>query len=385
MPSRLRLLLVLCTSLCLAAGCLAARSATSLSDRLVAPGGVSPLMDEERIQGLLATLPNRSGHVLTPAGIPIFWRAIDPGDYRMRYRYEHAGRDASGHERADFAMDVAAPQPGSHAAPRGTVVLLHGWMMDGDSLLPWSLDLAQAGYRSISIDLRNHGRSGGGPAGYGTRESDDVVAVIRALRARGEVQGPLYLFGVSYGAATALFTAQKLGGEVDGVVAMESFANAGRGIRDMIPHMLASRPQGLVASAAMDLARWRYGGQNLDAVIANANQRLALNLDQVDVTAAARTAPACLLLLHGSDDQHIPVAHGRLLALDAPRAHYLEMPGENHLSLPMRLDLLAPTVEDWFAELPVQRHDGHCPAPLAPRVDAEQQLTGTPAAGASHS
>ncbi|MFC6841174.1 alpha/beta hydrolase family protein [Xanthomonas theicola] len=366
----LRPLLVLCASLCLAA-C----SSTSLSDRLVAPGGVSPLMDEERIQGLLATLPNHSGHVLVPGGIPIFWRAIDPGDYRMRYRYEHAGR-----ERADFAMDVAAPQPHTFRAPRGTVVLLHGWMMDGDSLLPWSLDLAQAGYRSISIDLRNHGRSGGGPAGYGTRESDDVIAVIRALRARGEVQGPLYLFGVSYGAATALFAAQKLGGDVDGVVAMESFANAGRGIRDMIPHMLASRPQGWMASAAMDLARWRYAGQNLDAVIANANQRLALNLDQIDVTAAARAAPACLLLLHGSADQHIPVAHGRLLALDAPRAHYLEMPGENHLSLPMRLDLLAPTVEDWFAELPAPRRAGHCPSPLSPRADAARQLTGVPAA-----
>ncbi|WP_045737685.1 alpha/beta fold hydrolase [Xanthomonas sp. MUS 060] len=370
MSSRLCLLLVLCASVCLGA-C----SSTSLSDRLVAPGGVSPLMDEERIQSLLATLPNRSGHVVVPGGIPIFWRAIDPGDYRMRYRYEHAARDANGHEHADFAMDVATPPPGIHPVPRGTVVLLHGWMMDGDSLLPWSLDLAQAGYRSISIDLRNHGRSGGGPAGYGTRESDDVVAVIRALRVRGEVQGPVYLFGVSYGAATALFAAQKLGNAVDGVVALESFANAGRGIRDMIPHMLASHPRGWMASAAMDLARWRYGDQNLDAVIASANQRLALNLDQVDVTTAARSTTACVLLLHGSADQHIPVAHGRLLALDAPRAHYLEMHGENHLSLPMRLDLLAPTVEDWFAELPAPRHDGHCPQPLPPRLDASQQFT----------
>ncbi|WP_045767001.1 alpha/beta hydrolase family protein [Xanthomonas albilineans] len=380
MSSRLCLLLVLCASVCLGA-C----SSTSLSDRLVAPGGVSPLMDEERIQSLLATLPNRSGHVVVPGGIPIFWRAIDPGDYRMRYRYEHASRNANGHEHADFAMDVATPVPGTHLAPRGTVVLLHGWMMDGDSLLPWSLDLAQAGYRSISIDLRNHGRSGGGPAGYGTRESDDVVAVIHALRARGEVQGPVYLFGVSYGAATALFAAQKLGNAVEGVVALESFANAGRGIRDMIPHMLASHPRGWMASAAMDLARWRYGDQNLDAVIASANQRLALNLDQVDVTAAARIATACVLLLHGSADQHIPVAHGRLLALDAPRAHYLEMPGENHLSLPMRLDLLAPTIEDWFAELPAPRHDGDCPQPLPPRVDATQQFTVTPTVNTSRS
>ncbi|KAG1316584.1 hypothetical protein G6F62_013392 [Rhizopus arrhizus] len=104
----------------------------------------------------------------------------------------------------------------------GTVVLLHGWMMNGDSMLPWSLQLAESGYRVVTLDLRNHGQSGAGPSGYGTYESDDVVDVIGELRARGEITGPLYLFGVSYGAATAVFTADKLGDQVAGVVAMES-------------------------------------------------------------------------------------------------------------------------------------------------------------------
>ena len=78
-------------------------------------------------------------------------------------------------------------------------------------MLPWSLQLAESGYRVVTLDLRNHGQSGAGPSGYGTYESDDVVDVISELRARGEVTGPLYLFGVSYGAATAVFTADKLG------------------------------------------------------------------------------------------------------------------------------------------------------------------------------
>ncbi|WP_200848369.1 alpha/beta fold hydrolase, partial [Raoultella sp. 18098] len=91
-----------------------------------------------------------------------------------------------------------------------------------------------SGYRVVTLDLRNHGQSGTGPSGYGTYESDDVVDVIGELRARGEVTGPLYLFGVSYGASTAVFTADKLGDQVEGVVAMESFANAGVAIRTMI-------------------------------------------------------------------------------------------------------------------------------------------------------
>lgn len=364
----LRLLLA-CACLGLVGYTYSSSSSTSLSERLVAPGGVSPLMDDDNIAAMLATLPNRSGHVDTPAGIPLFWRAIDPGDYRLRYRYRGLGMGADGHTRLDYSIAFDAPTAPA-PEPRGTVVLLHGWMMDGDSLLPWSLQLAQAGYRSITIDLRNHGRSGGGPSGYGTREADDVAAAIHALRESGEVRGPLYLFGVSYGAATALFTAQKLGGEVAGVVAMESFANAGRGIRDMVPHMLASTPAGWKGQAAMQLVRWRYGGQDLDAVIAAADRQLGLDLDRIDVATAARTAPSCILLLHGSADQHVPVAHGRALAAAAPRARYLELSGEDHLSLPMRLDTLGPVVDDWLARLPSRRDGSPCPVPDTPGTAA---------------
>jgi pimeloyl-ACP methyl ester carboxylesterase len=358
-----RLLLVACVCLWLA-GCLyTSAHPTSLADRLVAPGGVSPLLDEERIAAAIAAIPNHSGLVTSRDGVPIFWRAFAPGQYGLHYRYLGQRHDAGHALDVDFGYRL--PQPFQPQPARGTVVLLHGWMMDGDSLLPWSLQLAQAGYRVVTIDLRNHGHSGAGPAGYGTRESDDVIDVVAALRSRGEVSGPLYLFGISYGAATALFAADKLGDQVAGVVAMESFANAGRGIRDMVPHMLASRPSGWRAQAVASYARWRYGGQDLDAVIHAADQRLQLDLDRVDVGHALADTRACVLLLHGDADQHIPVAHGRALALASPRVHYLEMQGENHLSLPLRLDLLGEVVDDWLAR------DGgggqaDCPAPQTP-------------------
>ncbi|WP_434990307.1 alpha/beta hydrolase family protein [Xanthomonas melonis] len=350
-----RLLLLACACLWLA-GC--SSSSTSLSERLVAPGGVSPLLDEERIAAAIATVPNRSGHVVTRDRVPIFWRAIDPGQYAMHYRYLGQRHDPAHALDVDFSFSVPTATP---APPRGTIVLLHGWMMDGDSLLPWSLQLAQAGYRVITIDLRNHGRSGGGPSGYGTRESDDVIDVLAALRPQGEVQGPLYLFGISYGAATALFTADKLGDRVAGVVAMESFANAGRGIRDTVPHLLASRPSGWRGQAVAAYARWRYADQNIDAVIAAADAQLALDLDQVDVARALARTRSCVLLLHGDADRHIPVAHGRALATASARAHYLELAGEDHLSLPLRLDLLGEPIDRWLAQ--TRQEPGHCPAP----------------------
>ena len=322
--------------------------ASALSARLVAPGGVSPLLPHARIEALLATVPTRSGHVTTPDGVPVFWRALDPGDYRMHYAW--LGAEGGQRQRMDYALSL---QPPTHVdRPRGTVVLLHGWMMDGGSLLPWSVDLAQRGYRTIAIDLRNHGRSGSGASGYGTREAGDVVAVLHALHDRGEVTGPLHVMGVSYGAATAIFTARALGGTVDGapvddlqlggVVAMESFDNAGQAIRDMVPHMLQRAPDSWGERLSQSFLRWRFDPGMLDTAIADADQHLGLDLDRIDVGAALARAPACVLLLHGRDDAHVPVAHGRALAAAAPRA----LPGTGRRGPPQPADAPGPPRAD---------------------------------------
>ena len=336
---------------CLILACLLVAGFTSLPGRsaslathLVAPSGASPLLPRERIDAAYARLPDRRGHVRTRDGVAVFWSALDPGDYRLRYAWERAGADPEQFRLAlDFSVP-AAPAP----APRGTVVLLHGWMMDGGSLLPWSLRLGEAGYRTIAIDLRNHGRSGQAPSGYGTREAADVVDVVAALRARGEIAGPLHLMGVSYGAATALFAAADPALRAERVVALESFDNAGAAIRDMVPHMLEAEPEAWARRALQHWVRWRTDASTLDAAIAQVGRSLHLSRDEVDVGAALARAPACVLLVHGAADRHVPVAHGRALAAAAPHARYVELDGEDHLSLPMRLDRLAPTVVDWF-------------------------------------
>lgn len=338
-------------------------ASTSLSDRLVAPGGVSTLLDTARIAEAVEAVPNRHGFVTGRAGVPLFWRAFDPGRYGLRYHYLAQQHDNG--EPLSTGLQLALPQPFQPQAPRGTVVLLHGWMMNGDSMLPWSLQLAESGYRVVTIDLRNHGHSGAGPSGYGTFESDDVIDVIDALQRRGEVIGPLYLFGVSYGAATALFTADKLGDRVTGVVAMESFANAGEAIRSMIPHLMSLQPTAWKAQAMAAYGRWRYGGQDINAVIAAASQRLDLDLDTVDVARALADTRACVLLLHGQDDAHVRVDQGRALAAASPRVHYIEMRGEDHITLPLRLDLLGGVVDDWLAH--DEHAGGRCPAPEIPR------------------
>ncbi|NYZ61774.1 alpha/beta fold hydrolase [Luteimonas deserti] len=318
---------------------------STLAANLVAPAGASPLLPAARIEAAYARLPDRSGTVTTSEGVPVFWRALDPGDYRMDYAWT---RDAGDAHAVSFELDFQTPATPA-PTPRGTVLLLHGWMMDGGSLLPWALALGQAGYRTIALDLRNHGRSGSGPSGYGTREAGDVVDAVAALRARGEIVGPLHVFGVSYGAATALFAAADPRLGASHVVALESFDNAGAAIRDMVPHMLEEDAGPLRERLTRRWLRWRIDGGVVDAAIARAGETLALPLDAVDVGAAlADVTDACVLLVHGTADRHVPVSHGRALAAAVPQARYLEIAGEDHLSLPMRLDRLAPTVVDWF-------------------------------------
>ena len=353
-----RALLIVCTCLLLA-GFAWPDAADMLGKRLVAPAGVSPILPTARIERSIARLPHRQGWVATSAGVRLFWRAFDPGAYRLAYAYQPDGTEGG---RMQFDLDASAPTPYAGAS-RGTVVLLHGWMMDGGSLLPWSLQLAQAGYRTISLDLRNHGRSGTAPSGYGMREARDVADAIAALRARGEVVGPLHLMGVSYGAATAIFSARELGLQVDNVIAIESFDNAGGAIRDMVPHMLSKPPESMSQRISHRLLRMQMDARALDRAVASASDTLQLRLDRVDVGVALAQVPSCVLLLHGREDRHVPVAHGRALAAAAPRAHYIEVAGEDHISLPMRLDLLAPTVIDWLDNADPARKS--CPTPLA--------------------
>ena len=359
----MRRALLLLFACLLLAGFASPDGSTALGKRLVAPGGTSPLLPVSRIERATARLPHREGVVTTSGNVDVFWRAFDPGAYRLDYAYQ-AGSHAQ--PRMDFSLDFQAPAPFA-APPRGTVLLLHGWMMDGGSLLPWSLQLAQAGYRTISIDLRNHGRSGNAPSGYGLREAGDVVDVVADLRARGEISGPLHIMGVSYGAATAIFSARELGMQVEGVVAIESFENAGHAIRDMVPHMLHKTPETLAQQFTHRWLRWRMDGDALERAISEAGIALSLPLDSVDVGTALAQVPGCVLLLHGRDDRHVPVRHGRALAAASSRARYIEVPGEDHISLPMRLDLLAPTIIDWLDNASVHNPStpSFCAPPLA--------------------
>ena len=297
----------------------------------------------------------------TPQGVRIAYWYGAPRDYGVRIRVEehrdrrHVAFQAAFHFRA--GQDRAPLLPA-----RGSVVLLHPWGMEGSAMTTWGLLFASAGYVVVMPDLRSQGRSDDAPVGYGPREAEDIADLAHGLEAAHDLPGPLYLLGASYGATVALFAAAEMP-EVRGVVALEPYADA----VDVIHRAPAS---GLFGHRW--LAHWITSSE-MDRAIARADRVLGIDLARIDPGKALAATKVCSLILGGSDDVLIPPAALRALARRSPKANYVEVAGEGHLTLPLRTDRLFPPMLKWMDALPVVPGDA-CPgfAPLTTATHASR-------------
>lgn len=332
---------------------------TSLAKRIAQPesveGGLS-LADWDKLEQHLGITRHR---LRTPDDVDIAWRLVPAAERGFDYRYTPTPDGAK--------LELQTDQKPQPLPARGTVVFLHGWNMDASTMLLWALSLSERGYQGIAIDLRNHGASGRAPAGFGSREAGDVVAVLDHLQARDALPQPVHLFGVSYGAVTALFAEATLRERIAGIVAMEPYGNAADGIRGMVAAMLDSSSGGLRGWLTRGVVGWRYGeAADIDRAIDEAGELLALDLDRIDVRDALADSDTCTLLLHGADDRFIPVAVARELAEAGPQMRYTEIPDHGHIDLPMRVDWLAAPIADWMQATA----NGNCPELHLPKDPA---------------
>ena len=93
--------------------------------------------------------------------------------------------------------------------PRGTVVYCHGHSSNRAQvigILPTLVDLDLA---VLAFDFRGHGGSPGHTVTFGQREVEDLIAAQRLAKQRLPDR-PIYVVGVSYGAAVALQSLPKL-------------------------------------------------------------------------------------------------------------------------------------------------------------------------------
>lgn len=278
-------------------------------------------------------------------GNRIAYRLLPAADYHLSYEYSRTPHSFA----AKFSWREPEPVPA-----RGTIVFLHGWGEDHRMMLTWAMAMAAHGYLGVLPDLRNFGASERAPVGFGPREAEDIADLLAHLQDRGQVQPPVYLFGVSYGADVAIHAATLSPGVVEGVVAMEPFVDAGSAIRGFVAD--ARKPaRGFKGRLASAYARRALDDNRVDAAIAEAGKRLGLDLNRGGIATALGESAACTLLLQGSDDEFLDPAALRAAAT-GPRVRYVELPGETHLTLPLRIDLLAEPLSQW---LPQRRA---CPA-----------------------
>lgn len=252
-----------------------------VSRQIAIPGRPTPIPGSQAMEAHVGVVAREHR---TAGGVRLHFRVVPPARRGMRYSYRRQDN------RFSFSFDWTAQTPAS-LAPRGSIVYLHGWSNDGQSMLPWALALADAGWKGVVVDLRGHGGSQDAPVGYGSREAGDVADLVAALEAAGELPQPVFLLGNSYGATSALFAEPALRGRITGIVALQPFATAEGAIRGFVELVRESDVSSLRERWERGMLRRADLGEAIDA----ASTRLAIDLREVDVRPLVAASRTCLL------------------------------------------------------------------------------------------
>ena len=109
---------------------------------------------------------------------------------------------------------------------KGTILLFHGYRSCGDGDLGCAVPLMRSlGYQVLIVDQRAHQQSEGRYITFGILERRDALSWAREMEKRFGQEHPLYLDGISMGAATVLMAATlPLPKSVRGIIADSGFS-----------------------------------------------------------------------------------------------------------------------------------------------------------------
>lgn len=279
----------------------------------------------------LATgLPTRTIEVGPPAAAlhVIF---IEPANYSLLIDSmdRHHGRK----EQTVVSLRVqlpGEPLPGPRP-PKGTVVFLHGYGVDSDSLLPWALTVAEAGYRAVLVDLRGHGQSTGKRIYFGVVETGDLRELLASLVRTGDVAGPVAVMGESFGAALALRWAAD-DPRVRAVVALAPYAEFGPAAVGLRDEYVRWMPTGWAKSVAYWLPRL-----------------LAVTPGGLDTTPFVERSRVATFFVAAGHDHIAPAPTVARLARLAPGpVQYRAVLSARHETLPYKFRELRTAVLEWL-------------------------------------
>lgn len=191
------------------------------------------------------------------------------------------------------------------------------------------------GHSVLLADQRSAGRSDGHVITFGVRESEDVALWIAAVSAKMGAHHPLYLGGVSMGAATVLLAAGRpLPPNVKGVLADCGYSRADTIIKKVIRQL--KLPAALLYPFVR-LGAILYGG---------------FDPNQADCPAALAHCRVPVLFFHGDRDDFVPheMSRENYAACAAPKRLVVTAGAGHGLCYPADPDRYVAAVKEFFRE-----------------------------------
>lgn len=187
---------------------------------------------------------------------------------------------------------------------RGVIILFHGYRSNPRREFCIQMRrLHEAGYHLIVTDQRAHGRSGGKYLCYGVKEAEDVISWRKEADNIYGNSLPIIFMGLSMGGATVLMASalvDKNDPRVRGVVADCPFSSPTQIISHVMKKYHKLPPQPLLSFANF----WCRGLANFTLSAHSAAECLS-------------RSHLCALLIHGTDDDFVPIGHSEKVVADS--------------------------------------------------------------------
>jgi pimeloyl-ACP methyl ester carboxylesterase len=206
---------------------------------------------------------------------------------------------------------------------RGTILILHGFLLNHNVVRHAANAFVDAGYRAVLVDLRGHGESTGRLITYGVVEARDLVQVTDFLQANNLAGATVGVYGTSLGASVAI-QYSAIDPRVSSVVAVAPFAT----LKDEVPHF---------AKLLLPLPGWFLSDTDYAAVLHEAGKIAHFNTDDASSLAAISKTNARVLLIHGEIDALVPAENSRRLHAASPASQLVLLPAKGHLAACMDL------------------------------------------------
>ena len=217
----------------------------------------------------------------------------------------------------------------------GTVVLLHGEEQCKANYLGMGKNLAKMGYDVVLIDLRSHGKSTGKYVTLGAKEKLDVKAIVNTLAGEKKIAaGPLYVFGATFGAATALQYAA-IEPKVAGVVVIAPWKDAAS-----------------VARRKLFLAGLSMKPEEFQDVMDKAGKLADFDPAATSAFNDAAKLKCPVYIIHGLLDLAVPLDDSKAILSQIPGPKKLKviMPGPEQIAVGLSLETWVPKQIDMVAK-----------------------------------